>query len=38
MRLRTMALQQSETRFRTLLSSLEDIVFIMDAERGVFAM
>jgi len=32
MRLRTMALQQSETRFRTLLSSLEDIVFIMDAD------
>lgn len=32
MRLRTTALQQSETRFRTLLSSLEDIVFIMDAD------
>jgi diguanylate cyclase (GGDEF)-like protein/PAS domain S-box-containing protein len=32
MRLRTMALQQSESRFRTLLSSLEDIVFIMDAD------
>ncbi|MGY6567484.1 MAG: EAL domain-containing protein [Salinarimonas sp.] len=32
MRLRTLALQQSETRFRTLLSSLEDVVFIMDAD------